>query len=176
LVAENAEENAGMNAECLRDLFLFNTFANEGIRKAMDETEEAVLRETLDGYWFDSLFTLLTHTVSGETVWLDRLRTGTQALPHLNPDDFTCETLVQAWRQKDHEWEDWLADVPADGLYEEWAWRRSDGRLYSVLPWQVAAHVATHSTNHRGHVTVAMTALGIKHGPQEFLDQYRPID
>jgi uncharacterized damage-inducible protein DinB len=165
-----------MDAACLQDLYRFNTFANEGIRRAMLATDETVLQKPLEGYWFDSLFTLLTHTVSGETVWPDRLRTGKQALPHLNAADFTRDTLVEAWLVKDREWEDWAAGVSQEGLLKEWAWRRSDGRLYSVLPWQVAAHVATHSTNHRGHVTVAMTALGIKHGPQEFLDQYRPID
>jgi uncharacterized damage-inducible protein DinB len=165
-----------MDAACLQDLFRFNTFANEGIRRAMRETDEPVLRKPLEGFWFESLFTLLTHTVSGETVWLDRLRTGNQSLPHLNQGDFTRDTLIGAWASKDREWEAWAASVSPGDLTKEWQWRRSDGKLYEVLPWQVAAHVATHSTNHRGHVTVAMTALGISHGPQEFLDQYRPID
>jgi uncharacterized damage-inducible protein DinB len=165
-----------MDAACLQDLFRFNTFANEGVRRAMLTTDETLLRKPLEGYWFESLFILLTHTVSGETVWLDRLRTGNQAMTHLNPSDFTRDSLVEAWRKKDGEWEEWAAKVSADSLVMEYQWRRSDGRLYNVLPWQAGAHVATHSTNHRGHVTVAMTALGIGHGPQEFLDQYRPID
>jgi uncharacterized damage-inducible protein DinB len=36
-------------------------------------------------------------------------------------------------------------------------------------------HVANHSTEHRGHATVAMTHLGIPHGDQDFLDQFRTL-
>jgi hypothetical protein len=34
--------------------------------------------------------------------------------------------------------------------------------------------VAFHGTEHRGHATVGLTQLGISHGPQDFLDQFRP--
>jgi len=73
------------------------------------------------------------------------------------------------------EWEDWAATAAPDELAKRGTWRRSDGKLYELQYWQVAAHVAVHSTNHRGHATVAMTNLGIKHGPQEFLDQYQAL-
>lgn len=165
-----------MDSTGLQTLFQFNTFANEGIRQAMLASDESLLRRPLPDYWFDSVFTLLTHTLSGETVWLERLRTG-QAVGHqLSANDFTTQSLVDAWRAKDGEWETWAAGVTPAELVQSGTWRRSDGRLYEILHWQIGSHVAAHSNNHRGHVTVAMTALGIKHGPQEFLDQYRPID
>jgi uncharacterized damage-inducible protein DinB len=165
-----------MDAASLKTLFEFNTFANEGIRQALLESDEAVLRRPLDDYWFDSVFTLLTHILSAETVWLERARSGQVSMPPLDPNDFTAESLVDAWRAKDRDWEEWAAAATPAELARRSTWRRSNGKLYDLQNWQLGSHVAAHSANHRGHATVALTFLGIKHGPQEFLDQYPPID
>ena len=160
-----------MDAAGLQTLFRFNTFANEGVRQALLASDEELLRKPLDGYWFDSVFTLLTHAANAERLWLARISDEEVAAGQLKPDELTTQTLVDAWRGNDEEWERWAATATPEALDRIGTWRRSDGKLYEIRHWQVAAHVATHSTNHRGHATVAMTALGIKHGPQEFLDQ-----
>src|SRR6266571_879409 len=157
-----------MDSSGLQTLFRFNTFANEGVRRALLASDEGLLRKPLDDYWFDSVFTLLTHVASAETLWLARISDGQTTAMQLKPEDLTTQTLVEAWRVKDGDWESWAARATPEALDKSGTWRRSDGKLYEIRHWQVAAHVATHSTNHRGHATVAMTALGIKHGPQEF--------
>jgi uncharacterized damage-inducible protein DinB len=164
-----------MDAASIQSMFEFNTWANESLRGALVSSDEALLRKPLDGFWFGSVFSILTHVLGGETVWLARLRDGEATVSQPQAEDFTPATLADAWRRKDQEWEEWAAKATPEGLASTGTWRRADGKLYELAHWQVATHIIMHSTNHRGHATVAMTALGIKHGPQDFLDQYQPL-
>jgi len=165
-----------MDPKSIQSLFRFNTFANENVREGLLAADDQLLRAPIPGFWFGSLFFILTHILSGETVWLTRLREGGQARATVSVDDFaSAEGLAEAWRKKDAEWEAWAAAQTAASLATTGEWRRADGKPYALQHWQVARHIAMHSTNHRGHATVAMTQLGIQHGPQDFLDQYKPI-
>jgi uncharacterized damage-inducible protein DinB len=160
----------------LQSMLRFNTWANENLRQALVSSDEAQLRKPLEDFWFGSVFSILTHVLGGETTWLARLRDGEAAPRPPNADEFSPKTLAEAWRKKDQEWEEWAAAVTPEQLATRGTWRRADGKLYELQHWQVATHIVVHSTNHRGHATVAMTALGIRHGPQDFLDQYRPLE
>ena len=103
-----------MDSDGLQTLLRFNTFANEGIRQAMLTSDEELLRKPLDGYWFDSVFTLLTHAAGAEKLWLARISDG-QAVPaQLNPDELTTQTLVAVWRSNDEDWEKWAAGAGPD--------------------------------------------------------------
>jgi uncharacterized damage-inducible protein DinB len=165
-----------MDPDSIRSLFHFNTWANEGVRQGLLAADDQVLRTPIPEYWFGSLFFILTHILGGETTWLTRLRTGQPAARGPSADDFaSAEGLAEAWRKKDAEWEEWAAAQTPESLATTGEWRRADGKLYALQHWQVATHIVVHSTNHRGHATVAMTQLGIQHGPQDFLDQYKPI-
>jgi uncharacterized damage-inducible protein DinB len=163
-----------MDAGGLQALARFNTWGNENLRQSMLAADEQTLRQDQPGYWFGSVFFLLTHILGGETSWLARLG-GVSSVPQPNPDDFSPETLAEAWRAKDREWEEWSARATPEQLAQRGTWRRANGKLYELEHWQVATHVMVHSANHRAHVTVAMTELGIEHGPLDFLDQFSPL-
>jgi len=164
-----------MDPESLRSLFRFNTWANESVREGLLAADDQMLRAPIPGFWFGSIFFILTHILSGETVWLARLKGGEPG-QRVSMDDFaSADGLAEAWQRKDAEWEAWAAAQTPASLATTGEWRRADGQLYALQSWQVATHIAMHSTNHRGHATVAMTQLGIQHGPQDFLDQYKPI-
>jgi uncharacterized damage-inducible protein DinB len=163
-----------INANSLQAMASFNTWANESLRQAMLAADEKRLREDIPGYWFGSVFFLLTHVLGGETTWLARLN-GASSVAQPKPEDFSPRTLADAWRAKDQEWEAWAAAATDAGLNQHGTWRRANGKLYELEHWQIATHIMVHSTNHRAHATVAMTELGIEHGPQDFLDQYSPL-
>jgi uncharacterized damage-inducible protein DinB len=165
-----------MNPDSIQSLFRFNTWANESVREGLLASDDQVLRAPIPGFWFGSIFFILTHILSGETVWLARLRGADRSVRGPSVDDFaSAEGLAEAWRKKDADWETWAAAQTPESLATVGNWRRANGQMYALQHWQVATHIAMHSTNHRGHATVAMTQLGIQHGPQDFLDQYSPI-
>lgn len=163
-----------MDPESIQAMFRFNTWANDGVREGLLSADEQVLRAPIEGFWFGSIFFILTHILGGETIWLARARDDDQSVRPPSMDEFaSAEGLADAWRRKDEEWEEWAGSLTAGDLSRERTWRRRDGAEYSLSTGQVAMQIAFHGTEHRGHATVAMTQLGIKHGPQDFLDQFR---
>ena len=165
-----------MDPDSVQSLFRFNTWGNESAREGLLAADDQLLRAPIPGFWFGSIFFILTHILSGETIWLARLRGEERPGRPISVDDFaSAEGLAEAWRAKDADWEAWASAQTPASLAATGEWRRADGQQYALKHWQVAAHIAMHSTNHRGHATVAMTQLGIPHGRQDFLDQYKPI-
>ncbi len=162
-----------MDPDTIRALYRFNTFANEALRRSLLAAGDEVARRPV-GMWFGTTFDILAHVASGEATWLGRLRDRRPAARGLSAADFaTVQELVAAWRDLDAQWEGYMASLSAAELEEDIVARRSDGRTYQFTLWQPILHVANHSTEHRGHATVAMTQLGIPHGDQDFLDQFR---
>jgi uncharacterized damage-inducible protein DinB len=162
-----------MDSETIRALYRFNTFANEALRRSLLEAGDEAVRRPVE-MWFGSVFDILAHVASGEATWLGRLRDRQPDARGLSPADFaTVGDLVAAWRDLDAQWEAYAGSLSGEALDEEIVARRSDGRRYQFKLWQPVLHVANHSTEHRGHATVAMTQLGISHGDQDFLDQFR---
>jgi uncharacterized damage-inducible protein DinB len=159
-----------MDPATIREMFRFNTWANDGIREALGSADEQLLRSPIDGFWFGSIFFILTHILGAETIWLARLRDKDARVAPQSVDDFaSAEGLVEAWAQKDQEWEDWAATLSSEQLAGDVTVSRRDGSTATYKLWQPVMQIPFHGTEHRGHATVAMTQLGIQHGPQDFI-------
>jgi uncharacterized damage-inducible protein DinB len=163
-----------MDPASIITMFRFNTWANDGVREGLLAADEQVLRAPLEGMWFGSIFSILTHIHSAEAIWLARLRDGEPWPRPLAPEDFaSAEGLAEAWHAMDEAWEAWVQTLSAERLSAEVKGQRRDGSSWAYPLWQPLMQVAFHGTEHRGHATVAMTQLGIQHGPQDFLEQFR---
>jgi uncharacterized damage-inducible protein DinB len=162
-----------MDPAGIQAMFRFNTWANDSVREGLTAANEGKLRQPLDT-WYGTVFSILTHILGGETIWLARLRDG-EATPRVpTVDSFpSAAALAEAWRAKDEEWEQYAGSLSDKGLASDFTARRRDGTTSTYKLWQPVMQIAFHGTEHRGHATVAMTQLGIKHGPQDFLDQFR---
>lgn len=112
---------------------------------------------------------------AGEAIWLVRLRDGQSPTRLYTADDFpSTAALVETWRAMDAEWETYVATLTDVMLAADITWHRQERETFSCKLWQPVTHIAFHSTEHRGHASVALTQLGIKHGPQDFLYQFLP--
>jgi uncharacterized damage-inducible protein DinB len=161
--------------DAIRALFRFNSFANEALRVPMLAAGDKAVRQPVS-IWFGSVFFILGHVCAGEAVWLARLRDRQPQAQSLTPDSFPgVGALIETWRDLDAQWEAYVASLSAQDLEADIVSRRSDGRTYEFKLWQPVLHIANHSTEHRGHATVAMTQLGIPHSNQDFLDQFRTL-
>jgi uncharacterized damage-inducible protein DinB len=162
-----------MDPATIQAMYRFNTWANDSVREGLLTADEQALRAPIEGMWFGSIFFILTHILGAEAIWLARLRDDAM-VPFLSVDDFaSAKNLADAWRKKDEEWEDWAGTVTADRLASDVTHRLRNGGTLTLKVWQPVMQVAFHGTEHRGHATVAMTQLGIKHGPQDFIEQFR---
>jgi uncharacterized damage-inducible protein DinB len=165
-----------MDPAAIQAMFRFNTWANESVREGLLSADEQLLRAPVEGIWFGSIFSILTHILGGESIWLARLRDGEASPRPPSVDDFaSAEGLADAWQKKDEEWEAWAATLSQEQLDEQITTRRRDGTTWLYQRWQPIVQIPFHSTEHRGHATVVMTQLGIKHGPQDFLEQFRTM-
>jgi uncharacterized damage-inducible protein DinB len=162
-----------MDSSSVQAMFRFNTWANEQLRESISLADEETVQRTLD-LWFGSVFEILKHIYSAEAHWLGRLRgpaTSGRPAPIAAPLDVA--TLIEAWRAMDEQWESYVASLSPEQLASALTVRRRDGSTLSQEVWKPVMQIAFHGTEHRGHATVAMTQLGIAHGPQDFLDQFR---
>lgn len=162
-----------MEPVALRAMYQFNTWANENLRRGIEGADEQTLRRSLD-LWFGSAFNILAHLCAGEAVWLARLRDGQSARLQTAADFPSVAALLQTWRELDAGWEAYVASLSAEQLDVAITWRRQDGEAFACPLWQPVMHIAFHGTEHRGHASVALTQLGIEHGPQDFLYQFLP--
>jgi uncharacterized damage-inducible protein DinB len=162
-----------MDSWSVQAMFRFNTWANEQLREAISLADEETVQRKLD-LWFGSVFEILKHINSAEALWLGRLRdspTSGRPAPIATPVD--VGTLIEAWRAMDEQWESYVSSVLPEQLASAVTVRRRDGSTLSQEVWKPVMQIAFHGTEHRGHATVAMTQLGIAHGPQDFLDRFR---
>src|SRR6266511_125660 len=159
-----------MDQQLVRGLYRFNTWANEHIRDALNAADEDSLRRSLDNLWFGSLFSVVAHLCAGEAIWLARLRDG---LP--TAEDFSSAAeLVATWRDLDQRWEAYAATLDAARLAEPVTWTSQLGDSFTHTRWQLVMHVPLHSSEHRAQAALALTALGVPHGPQDFHLQFMP--
>jgi uncharacterized damage-inducible protein DinB len=164
-----------MDTSSLQAMFRFNTWANEQIRQAMLGADEELIHRRLE-LWYGSVFEILAHVSAAAAHWLARLQPQEGAEAHSergNPSD--VRTLVDVWRSVDGRWEAYVVSLSPEELAAPVFVRRRDGSSMSYLAWQPIMQIAFHSTEHRGHATVGLSQLGIRHGPQDFLDQFRRV-
>ncbi|MGH2586533.1 MAG: DinB family protein [Dehalococcoidia bacterium] len=167
-------ESTAVDPQFLRPMYRFNTWANEQIREAIAGADEALVRRPLD-LWFGSAFAILVHLYAGEAIWLSRLRDGISPSRLLAEADLpSVAALVETWREIDVQWEAYVATLTAAALEEPVAWSSQFGDSFTHARWQILMHVPFHSSEHRAHAATALTALGIRHGPQDFHLQFMP--
>jgi uncharacterized damage-inducible protein DinB len=162
-----------MDSSTLQAMFRFNTWANEQLREAISTADRDTVQRPLD-MWFNSVFKILAHIYSAEALWLGRLCGSATSGPLTAPaEPADIATLVEAWRAMDARWESYVASLSSEQLISPVTVRRRDGSAVSHEVWKAVMQIGFHGTEHRGHATVGMTQLGIAHGPQDFLDQFR---
>src|SRR5437764_8564013 len=101
-----------MDPASIQEMFRFNTWANDSVREGLLSVDEQVLRAPIEGFWFGSIFFILTHILGAETIWLARLRDNDATVGAPAVDDFaSADGLAAAWEAKDREWEEWVATL-----------------------------------------------------------------
>jgi uncharacterized damage-inducible protein DinB len=101
---------------------------------------------------------LMSHIISAERLWLERLRQQPQSLPVW--PEFDVELGEAQAADLGRMWRDYLDDMlPAD-LSRMISYKNSKGEAWSSAVQDVLTHVLMHSAYHRGQVASHMRASG----------------
>jgi uncharacterized damage-inducible protein DinB len=127
------------------------------------------------GHSWGSVFSVLLHMLSSETIWLRRWQ-GDSPSRHLDPNDYPTLTAVkEKWLSVEREMRQFLDLQTAESLARELTYTNLSGQSFRVPLWQMLMHVPNHETHHRGELAAMFTALSIPHPEEEviqyFLDQ-----
>jgi len=101
---------------------------------------------------------VMSHVISAERLWLERLKREKQSLavwPELSFEE--CEThladLAGAWRE-------YITGVPSDDYSKPVSYTNSKGEEWSTNVEDILTHVLMHSAHHRGQIAFDLRASG----------------
>lgn len=113
---------------------------------------------------------LMSHILSAEQLWLQRMKREPQSLPVWpNIDLKQCEALaVEMTRQ----WEEYFDQVKGD-FSQTISYKNSKGEAWSNSVLDILTHVILHSAYHRGQIASHMREAGLNPAYTDFIHAVR---
>jgi uncharacterized damage-inducible protein DinB len=159
-VARLARGDSFMNlADHLRRQFSYNAWANREVLAAMRAggADERSLQ-------------LMSHVLSAERLWLERMKQQPQSLPAWPKCDLAeCETQAAAVARL---WDEYLNTLHGD-VSSAISYKNSKGEPWTGTVLDVLTHVITHSAYHRGQIASHMREAGHTPAYTDFIHAVR---
>jgi uncharacterized damage-inducible protein DinB len=131
----------------LRRQFAYNAWANW-----------EVLTTIRSGDKNSRLLALMSHIVSAESLWLERLKGEPQRLPVW--PEFDLDECQQKAKALEGLWIEYLKPASTAWLSETISYKNSKGESWSSTVQDVLTHVVMHSAYHRGQIASLMRTNG----------------
>ena len=150
-----------MNLEYIHRLFSYDRWANTETAKALSSVQNPPARS----------IRLLSHVVSAERLWLERLRQQKQTYPVWPEFDLKqCEEEIGAVGKL---WKDYLRSIMEPDLSRPVVYKNTKGENFSSQTQDILMHVILHSAYHRGQIAADMRAAGITPAYTDFIHAIR---
>jgi uncharacterized damage-inducible protein DinB len=147
--------------EHLQRLFRYDHWANREILTALETLPSPPQRP----------LNLLSHIVSAERLWLERLLLQKQTLPVWPL--FTVEQCKLEVEQLPGLWQNYLNSVGESGLTRSLSYKNTKGEAFSSQKQDILMHVVMHSAYHRGQIAADMRAGGFTPAYTDFIHAVR---
>ncbi|HWP84279.1 MAG TPA: DinB family protein [Terriglobia bacterium] len=148
-----------MNTAYIHTLYAYDRWANARVLEAAAKLAPGEFTKNL-GSSFASVRDTLVHILSGERVWLARWK-GAAPAGMLEAERFpSVDMLRVAWAELEAELAVFLAALDDQRLQAVVPYRTLAGAPQAQPLWQQMAHLANHSTYHRGQVATLLRQLG----------------
>jgi uncharacterized damage-inducible protein DinB len=158
-----------MNAEEMRTLYAFNTWANARILDTAARLTPNQLHANV-GASYPSVLTTLEHTMLWQGNWLARWREDAGAVMRTDLGNFRdLATLRAAWAEIDAETHQFVQTLDEAALARSVAYVNDRGETWAYPLWQMLVHQVNHATQHRSEVAVMLTQFGHSPGWLDFL-------
>lgn len=129
------------------------------------------LKATRRGVVVDATVGRVSHILSAEKLWLERLRGEKQSMavwPNATIEQ--CERLADEMAPA---WREYLSAIGPGGLRAKVEYRNSKGEAFSSQVEDVLMHVILHSAYHRGQIAMEMRAAGVEPAYTDFIHAVR---
>lgn len=157
------------------ELYAYNDWANDRVFRAAQSLSPELLGRDL-GNSFASLLDTFVHLVGAEWIWLERWHSRwPPALPKTS-EFRDLQSVRERANQARSDRERWLFSLRQEDLEKDIRYKNLRGEFYSYPLWQQLAHVANHSTYHRGQVTTLFRQLGAAAVSTDFLLYYDELN
>jgi uncharacterized damage-inducible protein DinB len=161
-------EGATMNTERFRVLYAYTDWANEQVLDAAAHLDVAAYTRDFGQSW-RSVCGMLTHLLGVDLLWLQRWQ-GRSPSGLVGESEYpTFDALRPAWESIMSERRVFIGGLSDADLDAEVVYRSTKGVPRAEPLWQTLLHVANHTTDHRGHLTVMLTDLGHPPPPLDFI-------
>jgi uncharacterized damage-inducible protein DinB len=147
--------------EHIRNLFSYDDWANREVLSALQALDVPPARS----------INLLSHIVSAERVWLERLLVQKQTLPVW--PQFTLEQCKLEVDQLPDLWKGYLTSLGEAGLSASLAYKNTKGESFASQKQDILLHVVMHSAYHRGQIAADMRAAGFTPAFTDFIHAVR---
>lgn len=147
-------------ADHLQRQFRYDAWANAEVLRAV-RAGGAVLERPLE---------LMSHILSAEHLWLERLKQTPQTLPVWPKFDLVrCESEAHELRRL---WSVYLEETKAD-LAQTVSYKNSKGENWTSTITDILTHVVLHSSYHRGQIASYMREKGLTPAYTDFIHAVR---
>lgn len=158
-----------MNLETLRELFDYNSWANERILVRVRELSPEQLHQPTD-FSYPSLFKTLVHIMSAEWLWRQRMQFGVSPERMHTAEDFRdLASLEATWQQNTQELMAYLATLTERDLQSKFSYRNLEQQDCTNLLWESLLHLVMHGMQHRSECAAMLTSLGHSPGDIDFI-------
>jgi uncharacterized damage-inducible protein DinB len=147
------------NKDALKRLLDYTVWANHRVVRAAVGLSPGDFRKDL-GSSHGGVRGTLTHMLSAEWTWLERLKGVSPGKPI---DESECPDLISLrdrWVVVEEHRAAWFESLPEDGVSRRVHFTTTRGVEHEAPLWQLVQHVANHATYHRGQVITLLRALG----------------
>lgn len=150
-----------MNVEDVRTLYSYTEWANARIIETLRGMSGEQFTRTIESS-FPSLRDTLAHIVMAEWIWLRRWKgESPDAVPAWTEAGPSLDTIVDHLRAIEAERRELLDSLRDEDLRRDIAYRSIKGDPFTTRLDHQLAHVANHSTYHRGQITTMMRQVGV---------------
>ena len=150
-----------MKIDDIRDLFSYTEWANARIIDAARGLSEEQLTREIESS-FRSIRDTLAHVAMAEWIWLRRWKgESPTAAPAWSANGASLETIVENLHAVEDERRELLDSITDEDLLRELPYRSIKGDPFETRLDHQMAHVANHSTYHRGQLTTMLRQVGV---------------
>ncbi len=147
--------------EHLQRLFVYDDWANREVLAVLQQAEPVPARS----------FKLVSHVLSAERLWLERLQQQKQTHPVW--PDFTLQECETEAAELPGLWKSYLDAAREAGLSRLVNYKNSKGEAWTNRKDDILLHVIMHSAYHRGQIATDMRAAGFTPAYTDFIHGVR---
>jgi uncharacterized damage-inducible protein DinB len=147
--------------EHFQRLFTYDDWANREILTTLQKLQTPPPRSAK----------FLSHIVSAEKLWLERLRSQKQTYPVW--PEFSLEQCSREIENLGKLWKAYLGSMSDDDLSAPLTYKNTRGESFSSRREDTLMHVILHSAYHRGQIATDMRAAGLTPAYTDFIHAVR---